>query len=510
MRITRLTLLSLCCAATAAPDALADDSTALAILRAGCTQDAQQYCANVPPGGGRVIACLKDHRDVLSERCKQAAAKVAAMSGNPGTTAPNAAPSPNGASTGAGGFPNASAPPPGAGAAPPVTAGASANSNATQSAASNPRRSSAAGTSPAGTTPAGTVPGAYVILKKVPLTDPGMAGMYASMPAVDLLIPPSWDLKGGVTLGGGKGGCFADLMAVSWKATGPDGATFYGLPNYSWQYSNDPSELRNLNDPLRRQTSVGGKPCPVAQPMRAEDYFRQIVDSQLLSHTVVSVEPYPELNQMVRRQLGLPAADSGSGQVRTDAIRARIEFQRDGKPMEGWVTAAVVTRAYSVARGTFWDCHAIDTMGFSEPKGKLDANEKLFKVLIDSVRPTPQWQAASTSVIDKLYQMQAQQHAIQDQALAQFQNKVIQTINATTANAQRGAQQSAFGASQLIRGVQTFRDPATGNTYELSNQYDHAWLNGSNEYVMSDDPNFNPNSQLSGSWNQLQVVRPSP
>ncbi|WP_162601475.1 hypothetical protein [Occallatibacter savannae] len=38
---------------------------------------------------------------------------------------------------------------------------------------------------------------------------------------------------------------------------------------------------------------------------------------------------------------------------------------------------------------------------------------------------------------------------------------------------------------------------------------DHAWLNGSYEY-MSDDPNFNPNGQLNGDWNQLQLVRPQP
>jgi hypothetical protein len=55
---------------------------------------------------------------------------------------------------------------------------------------------------------------------------------------------------------------------------------------------------------------------------------------------------------------------------------------------------------------------------------------------------------------------------------------------------QQGSYNSAFGADQLIRGVQTFRDPSSGATFELSNQYDHAWLNGSNEYVMSDDPNF--------------------
>jgi hypothetical protein len=494
----RLALLMLCGVGTAAHYALAQDSTAADILRAGCAGDVQRFCANVAPGGGRIIACLREHRDVVSDQCKQAAAKVAAMSGNPGS---NSNPTPNSAPSTPGVFPNSAATssdlgtPPSAPAAPPA-----ANPSATKSSASSSRRSSSSS----------TARGSYVVLKKVQITDPGQANMYASMPAVDLLVPPDWDLKGGVTFGGGKGGCFSDLMAVSWKATSPEGSAFWGLPNYSWQYTTDPTKVRSLNDPQRRQASVGGKPCPVAQPMKAEDYFRQNVAPQLLSHTVVSVEPYPELNQMVRRQLGLPAADGGNESVRTEAIRARLEFQQDGKPMEGWVTAAVVTRAYSAGRGTFWDCQAIDTMGFTQPKGKLDANEKLFKVMISSVRPLPQWQAASNSVINKLYQFQAQQHAIQDQEIAAFQSKVIQTINATTANAQRGAQQAAFGEGQLIRGVQTFRDPATGHTLELSNQYDHAWLNGSNEYVMSDDPNFNPNSQLSGSWNELQVVRPSP
>jgi hypothetical protein len=57
---------------------------------------------------------------------------------------------------------------------------------------------------------------------------------------------------------------------------------------------------------------------------------------------------------------------------------------------------------------------------------------------------------------------------------------------------------------------ENFRDPTTGNTMELSNQFDHARLNGANEYIMSDDPNFNANGVLNGDWNQLQVVRPAP
>jgi hypothetical protein len=106
--------------------------------------------------------------------------------------------------------------------------------------------------------------------------------------------------------------------------------------------------------------------------------------------------------------------------------------------------------------------------------------------------------------------MEAQKDATIDAIWANFQNHVAQTIRSVTANQQQGSYNSAFGADQNIRGVQIFRDPTTGGTMELSNQYDHAWLNGSNEYIMSDDPNFNPNGQLSGNWNQLRAVRPAP
>jgi hypothetical protein len=144
------------------------------------------------------------------------------------------------------------------------------------------------------------------------------------------------------------------------------------------------------------------------------------------------------------------------------------------------------------------------------PKGKLDANDKLFKAMISSIRPEPKWQSYSNEIIAKLYNAEAQKEAVQDQAIADFQRHVADTVNSVTANQMRGANNSAFGADQNIRGVQTFRDPTTGSTMELSNLYDHAWLNRSNEYIMSDDPNFNPNGQLTGNWNQLQPVRPAP
>jgi hypothetical protein len=270
--------------------------------------------------------------------------------------------------------------------------------------------------------------------------------------------------------------------------------------------------LRNLTDPNRRQINGEGKPCPVKKPMKAEDFIRENVRTVFPSgSTVVSVDPFPELNQIARKQLGLPPDDAGkAGDIRTEAIRARVDFQKDGKAMEDWVALVVVTRVYRQGRGAFYDCHAIDWMALRAPKGELDANDKLFKVMISSVRQEPKWQAYFNKWVTWRYQVEAKKLATIDAIWANFQNQVAQTLSEVTANQQRGSLNSAFGTDQIVRGVQTFRNPATGGTMELSNQYDHAWLNGSNEYIMSDDPNFNPNGQLNGSWNQLQAVRPAP
>jgi hypothetical protein len=479
--MTRLKWLLVCCAASATHYALADDAAALAALRAGCAADAQKLCAGVQPGGGRILACLKEHKDALSDQCKQAAAQAAGSSSNSVPAAPAAPSIP--AVTAA---PATALPPSAAAKSPPAT------------------RHAVAAT--------GTASGAYLRMKKGQVIDEGMAGVQAALPAIDMLIPSDWDLKGTVLFGGGKGGCFSDLFAVAWEATNPDGSiAFQGAPSYSWQYTDDPTELRKLNDPLRRALGVGGKPCPIMKPMGAEDYFRQNVLPSLASDSrVISVESFPQLNQIARRQMGLPPTDAGNTGVRTEAIRARVEHQKDGKAVEGWVVLAVVTRVYPVGRGSFYDSHAIDFMALRTPKGKLDANDKLFQVMLSSVRLEPKWQAYSNATIAKFYKAEAQKEATQDQMWAALQQKMTDTILGETANAQRGSEASAFGADQNIRGVQTFRDPATGGTMELSNQYDHAWLNGSNEYIMSDDPNFNPNTSLSGSWNQLQVVRPAP
>ena len=461
---------------------------AVADAQAACAADVQRLCAGVPPGGGRIVACIKQHQAELSDGCKQALVKAM---GGPGGGAGSSAVAPAAAPVPEPSAPEPTAPPP--------------SKPAPQATASSPARHATPVTS------AGS--GSYLLLKKAQITTttddhPGEA----PWTAIEMLIPSTWDFKGTVRMYGGTTGCFSESFSVLWEAKSPDGATkFLGLPNFAWQYSDDPQELHNLTDPNRR-THTGGKTndlCAVAKPLNAEQYFRQSVLTDLRpAMTVESVEPYPALEQLVRQRNGLPSADSGNGGARVDAIRLRLAFQKDDKPMELWYSVALVTKTYHVGRGSLYDMHAVGQIALGAPKGKLDANDKLFKVVLSSIQPTPRYTAYSNKWIASYYQTQANKEAKMDQIQADLDNFATQTYLHMSANAQRVSDIGFHAADQNLRDVQTYRDPSTGRTFELSNQYNHAWLNGANQYVMSDDPNFNPNSALPGSWNELQPVQP--
>jgi hypothetical protein len=54
------------------PSAQAPSQQAVAAARAACATDIKNFCAGVQPGGGRILACLKQHKDQVSDGCKQA------------------------------------------------------------------------------------------------------------------------------------------------------------------------------------------------------------------------------------------------------------------------------------------------------------------------------------------------------------------------------------------------------------------------------------------------------
>ncbi len=66
----------------------------LSAIRAACAGDVQKLCATVQSGGGRVVACLKDHKDSLSDACQQAAGTRASAPDSKATPASKASSAP--------------------------------------------------------------------------------------------------------------------------------------------------------------------------------------------------------------------------------------------------------------------------------------------------------------------------------------------------------------------------------------------------------------------------------
>jgi len=450
-------------------------------VRAACAGDVQKLCANVPPGGGRILACLKQNQDQVSDGCKQAIAKAMGQANGgagaaPATSTPpaDAPPSPSPAPSGA----------------PPAAPKNSQPSTTTKSSSAQH----------------------YFLMKQVQLIDQGLGN---GRPAYDLMIPKDWQFKGWVNVGVAEGGCFADWFSVVGDAKSADGSIeLQMLPKYTWQYMDDPAGQRQMQQRNEFDAKFKIKPCPVRAPVKAEEFLRRdLLEKYRKGKTVVSVEAFPEMDQLVRYRIGLPATGGDVNGIHTEAARARLSYDDDkGQPVEEWVTAEIVVRKIPIGpRGAAYDWHAVNVMWFRTPKGQLDANDRLFKLIASTIRPEPEWQKWSNGVIADLYRKKQEENAKQQQIIIDFQNKVAETINGVVANQQAGSMQSSYGTSQLIREVQTFRDPTTGSTFELSNKYDNAWRDPNSQYyVMSDDANFNPNGKLDGNWTQLQLVRPQP
>jgi hypothetical protein len=443
----------------------------------------------VAAGGGRILACLKQHKDQVSDGCRQAV--TAALQGTHADAGGSGA-APIGQKEAAGGGPPPGKPP----EAPPAMAAPAAHAGM--------RESTAAGGSADGKG------GNYVVMKQGQILD--QSSGKDNTVAYRLLVPTAWDLQGWVRSGVAEGGCFPDFFSMYAQARSADGSIdLQLLPQSSWQYVDDPAAQNHLRQHNELDRKYKMKPCPIRAPVGAAELLRRDILPKLHKETaLVSIEAFPQLDQIARHQLGLPPGTGGNvGGVRTDAARARLAYDDEsGRPTEAWVTAVVVVRSFPAGgRGAGYDWRAVDLMVLHAPKGQLDANDRLLQMIAGSLHPDAAWKSYSDGIVTTLIRAKQQTVAREDAIVAQFQQHVIDTINGVVANQQAGADHAAFAQDQLVRGVQTFRDPSSGATYELSNQYDHAWLNGSNEYLMSEDPNFNPNGKLNGSWTPLEVQR---
>jgi hypothetical protein len=142
---------------------------------------------------------------------------------------------------------------------------------------------------------------------------------------------------------------------------------------------------------------------------------------------------------------------------------------------------------------------------FQAPAREMGAKAHQFKVMIDTYQENPAWGVACTRLAADITRNQLRQQ----QAIFNRMNEIRRTQSEVSDMIAEGyqrrsaAQDRVFDKySELIRGVDTYRDPVNDREIELPTGMSNAWTNG-NEYIFSDQAGYNPNIGSNLNWQQM-------
>jgi hypothetical protein len=482
--VRNLTLLLVVCAAAAAQFAQAQD---LSAIRTACAADAQKFCAAVQPGGGRIVACLKEHKDNLSDRCKQAA-------GLPANPSDNAAPS---AASSAAKSSHSSAAAP---SAPAVAAPAKPSSA--------PKASTAKGDS---------AKAGEKFTERI-ITDTEHGGMRAAT----MHLPQKWHFESKMEW---HYNWVEYPFSYSSHSENPDNAEAY------FQYPLQRLETTDVPPQMRQYVKNNAKPgdrlptgaiwASAQPPMQALTTFIKKTRADVTNLKWLGQQDLPEL----AKALKLDPWPNDHG------VAIKISYDFNGQPVE-----EAFFGVYYISQGsnagvnagmikqTNWGFRALQS--FRAPAGTLDNRMPMFCVIAKSAYVNPQWARLAKAINDKMQADFNQKLKEGYDQIRAAQAIVAQTMRQQAAfQANFDKQEEAFRNSggvddsylrdggkrsaadhwdDVIRGVDTLNDPSTGGTTQLSNLGQYHFTDGFGNYRTTDDPNYTPEQAGEvGSWTRM-------
>lgn len=360
----------------------------------------------------------------------------------------------------------------------------------------------------------------YYRLKMARIVD--ARGFERPMTALTLLIPSDWQFQGEARYAAAPG-CHANLVRLVFRATSPDGRLAIEMfPGNASQWADDPNAVGLMRASNQQLAQFGGVGCDIVPPLGPEDLLRDVmIPSFRRDARVLAVEPIPgaaeEIQQKAREVEHAAASHGIRMQVRAAAARARLSYNLNTQPMEEWLTALTFTTAipgpaFNLRTGQtgqtlYYNSGSDRVFGLRAPAGELEAQEKIFRMVLSTIEVNPQWETRVMQAIADLQATDIQGARDRSAIITQNGRDIGKIINQTYENSSRGRDEALEGWSKSMRGIESFRNPATGETVELSNQYGHAWAGPNHEYVVSDSAGFNPNVALRGEWTRLKPVQ---
>lgn len=223
--------------------------------------------------------------------------------------------------------------------------------------------------------------------------------------------------------------------------------------------------------------------------------------SQMPGARVVKQQALPEMAQAVAAANYpdlLKIARFSGGKI-------RVQYTYQSKPVEMDIYAVMgmwTTPIQNVPM-TFW---GVDGIRYSRADaGKVDQQFKLFQTVLYSEKLNIQWLNLYTQVQQIMIrnQMEASNRAVElSRYLSQTNRQISDGIRRSYEMRQQATDRAAAKFDQYIRGVDQYH--FQGRSVELPSGYRNAWGNANGDYVLSDNPNFNPNVGATRQWTPLQ------
>jgi hypothetical protein len=322
-----------------------------------------------------------------------------------------------------------------------------------------------------------------------------------------LLVPKDWRFEGGVVWNTER---FPAEAYTSYTVTSPDGASvFQQFPHASLFWSDD----------QMLQASYAQNGFAIHPPVSAEQALRELYlpnyRPEASGAEVLETQPLPELarqafqwQQLILQIFGSISPFNFQFEIRTDAAQAKFRYAVAGKPV---IEDATVVVSYFIAYmpSVYGQIPAItwsaSPTSFRAPAPEMDKRLETFRIIAASRQDNPVWHEHITKLYATITREQLrQQQAIFDR-FQQIRRTQAETSDMLFESWQKRSQaydRIFDNYSRSLRGVDVYSDPISSRQVELPNGYRHAWSNGS-DYVLSDDPAFNPNAGSTQTWTEI-------
>ncbi len=252
----------------------------------------------------------------------------------------------------------------------------------------------------------------------------------------------------------------------------------------------------------------------VLPPMSVLDALEKIILLRFRNNVedlkIIKKEVLPDL----ARALGAGTQSQPGLNASAEGGKIKIEYVRNGVETEEEIYAVVellsfpIQTMYGYVTNTIWFVDYI--LSFKTEKGKFNSCQSVFQTISYSFKLNPVWYSKYNQVIEYLAQQQIQQIKSIGQLsriLSQTSNEISDMMMESYNQRQQVNERISENFSQYIRGVDVYYNPLESKRVELPAGYDNVWVNSLGEYVVSDNPNYNPNVGSNLTWQKIERAK---